>query len=163
MMFKDPSTRGRYTLAMTSQTLTPVEVLMVEDNEGDRRLTEEALKDSKLKIRLNMVVDGVEALSYLRREGKYASARKPDLILLDLNLPRMSGTEVLEQIKKEDQLKDIPVVIMTSSKAEKDVVESYRLHANCYIVKPIDLEQFGEVVRSVDHFWFSVVTLPPKN
>ncbi len=139
-----------------------VDVLMIEDSEGDVRLTQEALKDSKLSLQLNVVSDGVEAMDYLRQRGRYASARKPDLILLDLNLPRKSGMEVLEEIKKDDGLQAIPVVIMTSSKAEQDIVRSYKLHANCYITKPFDLLQFAAIVKAIDHFWFSIVTLPPK-
>lgn len=139
-----------------------VNILMVEDNEGDARLTQEALKDSKLRMRLDIVVDGVEALEYLRKEGDFASAPEPDMILLDLNLPRKGGIEVLEEIKTDEALKKIPVVIMTSSRAEEDIVRSYKLHANCYITKPLDLEQFSSIVRSIDHFWFTIVTLPSQ-
>lgn len=139
-----------------------VNILMVEDNEGDARLTQEALKDSKLRMRLDIVVDGVEALEYLRKEGDFASAPEPDMILLDLNLPRKGGIEVLEEIKTDEALKKIPVVIMTSSRADEDIVRSYKLHANCYITKPLDLEQFSNIVRSIDHFWFTIVTLPPQ-
>ena len=135
---------------------------MVEDSEGDARLTQEALKESKLRIHLDTVIDGVEAIQYLRREDRFKNAVVPDLILLDLNLPRKSGTEVLAEIKEDEALKEIPVVIMTSSKAEEDVVRSYKLHANCYITKPLDLNQFTTVVQAVDNFWFSIVTLPPK-
>lgn len=141
----------------------PVNVLMVEDNEGDARLTQEALKDCKLCMHLDVVVDGVEALDYLRKRGPYAGAPFPDLILLDLNLPRKSGIEVLEEIKKDDSLKTIPVVVMTSSRAEEDIVRTYKLHANCYITKPLDLQQFSNIVRSIDHFWFRIVTLPPAS
>lgn len=139
-----------------------VNILMVEDSEGDARLTEEALKDSKLRIRLDTVVDGVEALEYLRKRGRYAQASTPDLILLDLNLPRVGGMEVLQEVKADQALRDIPVVVMTSSRAEQDILRSYKLQASCYITKPIDLEQFSNIVRSIDQFWFTIVTLPPK-
>lgn len=139
-----------------------VNILMVEDSEGDARLTEEALKDSKLRIRLDTVVDGVEALDYLRKRGRYAQASTPDLILLDLNLPRIGGMEVLQEVKADQALRDIPVVVMTSSRAEQDILRSYKLQASCYITKPIDLEQFSNIVRSIDQFWFTIVTLPPK-
>ena len=139
-----------------------VTILMVEDSEGDARLTEEALKDSKLRIRLETVVDGVEALDFLRKRGPYARSPTPDLILLDLNLPRVGGMEVLEEIKRDDVLRDIPVVVMTSSRAEQDILRSYKLQASCYITKPIGLEQLSNIVRSIDQFWFTIVTLPPK-
>ncbi len=113
-------------------------------------------------MRLDIVVDGVEALEYLRKEGDFASAPEPDMILLDLNLPRKGGIEVLEEIKTDEALKKIPVVIMTSSRADEDIVRSYKLHANCYITKPLDLEQFSSIVRSIDHFWFTIVTLPSQ-
>jgi CheY-like chemotaxis protein len=138
----------------------PVNILLVEDNEGDVRLTQEALKDSKLHVALNVAVDGVEALEYLRQKGRFKTAPVPDLILLDLNLPRKSGMEVLEEIKSDAALKDVPVVIMTSSSAEADIVKSYKLHANCYITKPLDLNQFIEVVKAIDHFWLTIVKLP---
>lgn len=145
---------------MDTAASRPVSILLVEDNEGDVRLTQEALKDSKLRINLSIVVDGVEALEFLRRQGRFGDAFVPDLVLLDLNLPRKGGLEVLDEVKQDAQLKDIPIVIMTSSSAEADVVRSYKLHANCYITKPLDLAQFAAVVKAIDHFWFSIVTLP---
>ena len=140
----------------------PIEVLLVEDNPGDVRLTKEALKEGKVRNNLNVAVDGVEALAYLRREGKYAGSVRPDLILLDLNLPRMDGREVLEVIKADPALRNIPVVVLTSSQAEQDIVRAYDLHANCYITKPVDLDQFITVVKSIEDFWFTIVKLPPE-
>ncbi|MGB5079928.1 MAG: response regulator [Burkholderiales bacterium] len=139
----------------------PVEILLVEDNPGDVRLTKEALKEGKVYSNLHWAKDGVEALEFLRRQGKHASASRPDIILLDLNLPKKDGREVLAIIKSDDQLKQIPVVVLTTSKAEEDVLRSYELHANCYVTKPVDLEQFIRVVKSIDRFWLTVVTLPP--
>lgn len=138
----------------------PIEILLVEDNPGDVRLAVEALRDGKVANRLHIVEDGVEAMSFLRREGRYADVPRPDLILLDLNLPRKDGREVLAEIKQDADLKRIPVVILTSSAAEQDVVQAYNLYANCYIVKPIDLDQFLKVVRSIEDFWLIVATLP---
>ena len=138
----------------------PVEILMVEDNPGDVRLTQEALKEGKLWNRLTVVCDGVEAVDYLHRRGRHENARLPDLILLDLNLPKKDGREVLADIKCDEQLKLIPVVVLTTSKAEEDIFRSYKLHANCYITKPVDFRQFGAVVRSIEDFWFTVVKLP---
>ena len=138
----------------------PVEILLVEDNPADVRLTREALKEGKVYNNLHWAKDGVEALEFLRREGKHAAAPRPDIILLDLNLPKKDGREVLQDIKKDDKLKRIPVVILTTSKAEEDVLKSYNLHANCYVTKPVDLEQFIVVVKSIDMFWLTVVTLP---
>jgi CheY-like chemotaxis protein len=140
----------------------PVEILLVEDNPGDVRLTQEALHESKLRNNLSVARDGVEALAFLRREGSYAGAPRPDLILLDLNLPRKDGREVLAEVKSDPALRTIPVVVLTTSKAEQDVVQSYNLHANCYVTKPVDLEQFITVVQSIEGFWFSIVTLPPE-
>ena len=140
----------------------PIEILLVEDNPGDVRLTIEALKEGKVANKINVAVDGVEALAFLRREGKYENAPKPDLILLDLNLPKKNGREVLADIKTNPHLKCIPVVVLTSSQAEKDIVTTYNLHANCYITKPVDFDQFIRVVKSIENFWFSVVKLPPK-
>jgi chemotaxis family two-component system response regulator Rcp1 len=140
----------------------PIEILLVEDNPGDVRLTIEALKEGKVANKINVAVDGIEALAFLRREGKYENAPKPDLILLDLNLPKKNGREVLAEIKMNTHLKCIPVVILTSSQAEKDIVTTYNLHANCYITKPVDFDQFINVVKSIESFWFSVVKLPPK-
>jgi CheY-like chemotaxis protein len=140
----------------------PIEILLVEDNPGDVRLTIEALKEGKVANKINVAVDGIEALAFLRREGKYENAPKPDLILLDLNLPKKNGREVLAEIKMNTHLKCIPVVILTSSQAEKDIVTTYNLHANCYITKPVDFDQFIDVVKSIENFWFTVVKLPPK-
>ena len=139
----------------------PVDILLVEDNPGDVRLTREALKESKVLNTLAVAVDGVEALAYLRRKGRFAAAARPDLILLDLNLPRMNGRELLAVIKADAELRRIPVVILTTSAAEQDILNTYDLHANCYITKPVDLEQFIAVVRSVEDFWFTIVRLPP--
>ena len=139
----------------------PVEILLVEDNPGDVRLTKEALKEGKVYNNLHWARDGVEALEFLKREGKHAKAPRPDIILLDLNLPKKDGREVLEVIKKDGVLKHIPVVVLTTSKAEEDVLRSYELHANCYVTKPVDLEKFIQVVQSIDRFWLTVVTLPP--
>ena len=141
----------------------PAVMLLVEDNPGDVDLAREALADSKIHNQLLVVDDGVKAMEFLRREGPYTSAPRPDLILLDLNLPRKDGREVLAEIKSDDNLKRIPVVILTSSKAEKDILQSYNLHANCYISKPIDLNQFMLVVKSIESFWLSMVVLPPHD
>ena len=138
----------------------PVEILLVEDNPGDVRLTLEVFKEAKLANKINAVEDGVEAMAYLRREGKYANAVRPDVILLDLNLPRMDGREVLEKIKLDKDLRSIPVVILTTSRAEEDILRSYNSHANCYITKPVDLGQFTKVVESIDDSWLTVVSLP---
>jgi two-component system, chemotaxis family, response regulator Rcp1 len=138
----------------------PIDILLVEDNPGDARLTREALRDAKVRNNLHIVPDGVEALAFLRRQGRYAEAPTPDLILLDLNLPKKDGREVLEEIKREEGLRHIPVVVLTTSKAETDVLESYRLQANAFVTKPVDLEQFLEVVRSIEQFWLQVVRLP---
>ncbi len=138
----------------------PVEILLVEDNRGDARLTREALKEGKVYNNLHWVKDGVEALEFLHRRGKHKDAPRPDIILLDLNLPKKDGREVLQEIKADDRLRRIPVVILTTSKAEEDVLRTYTLHANCYVTKPVDLEQFIKVVKSIDNFWLTVVTLP---
>lgn len=137
-----------------------VEILLVEDNPGDARLAMEALKDAKVKNNLHWVKDGVEAIAFLKREGEYADAPHPDVILLDLNLPRKDGREVLAEIKQDEDLRRIPVVILTVSNAEEDIIKTYNLHANCYIRKPVDLDQFIEVVKSIDYFWLTIVTLP---
>jgi chemotaxis family two-component system response regulator Rcp1 len=139
-----------------------VEILLVEDNPGDVRLTLEAFREGKVRNKINVVNDGIEALAYLRKEGKYADVSRPDVILLDLNLPRKDGREVLEEIKKKPNLSRIPVVILTTSQAEQDVLQTYNLHANCYITKPVDLEQFTMVIKSIDIFWLNVVKLPPE-
>ena len=141
---------------------SPIDILLVEDNPGDERLTREALKEGKVYSNLHWVKDGVEALEFLRKKGKYASTPRPDIILLDLNLPKKDGREVLEEIKRDEALKRIPVVVLTTSKAEEDVLRTYNLHANCYVTKPVDLEKFIVVVRSIDIFWLTIVTLPPN-
>ena len=138
----------------------PIDILLAEDNEGDARLAKEAMRDSKIRNTICHVPDGVEAMAFLRREGKYAKAPRPDLILLDLNLPRKDGREVLADIKEDEDLKRIPVVILTVSNDEADILRSYNLHANCYITKPIDLAQFLNVVRSIEDFWLTIVKLP---
>jgi CheY-like chemotaxis protein len=140
----------------------PVEILLVEDNPGDVRLTREALREGKVRNNLYVASDGVEALAFLRREGQYADAVRPDLVLLDLNLPRKDGREVLEEIKADPSLRYIPVVVLTSSQAEQDILRAYDLHANCYVSKPVDLDQFIHVVRSIEDFWFTIVKLPPE-
>ncbi len=139
-----------------------VEILVVEDNPGDVRLTREAWKEARIPNRLHVAEDGVDALAFLRREGRHAGAVRPHLILLDLNLPRKDGREVLEELKKDPQLKHIPVVILTTSKAEQDIRRTYELHANCYIAKPLDMDEFIRVVRSIEDFWLATVTLPPR-
>jgi chemotaxis family two-component system response regulator Rcp1 len=138
----------------------PIEILLVEDNPGDIRLTKEALKEAKVLNTLTVVQDGVDALTCLRRQGQYADAKRPDLILLDLNLPRKDGREVLAEIKNDEALKFIPVVILTTSQDEQDVLKSYGLHANCYITKPVELEQFISVVKAIEDFWLGIVILP---
>ena len=139
----------------------PVEILLVEDNPGDYRLTKEALKEGKVYNNLYWAKDGVEALDFLKRRGIHATAPRPDIILLDLNLPKKDGREVLSEIKGDEDLRAIPVVILTTSKAEEDILRSYDLHANCYVTKPVDLDKFIVVVQSIDRFWLTVVTLPP--
>ena len=136
-------------------------ILMAEDNPTDVMITKEALEHAKVLNSLHVVEDGMEALDFLHRRGKHAKAPRPDLILLDLNMPRKNGQEVLAEIKADKRMKHIPVVILTTSKAEEDVVKAYGLHANCYVIKPVDFDVFAEVVRSIQQFWFSVVTLPP--
>jgi chemotaxis family two-component system response regulator Rcp1 len=138
-----------------------IEILLVEDNPGDARLTREALREGKIKNNLHVLADGVAALEFLRREGKHAEAPVPDLILLDLNLPKMDGREVLVAIKEDEWLRRIPVVILTTSEAEDDILRSYELHANCYVTKPVGLDQFLKVIRQIDSFWLEVVKLPP--
>jgi len=140
----------------------PIEILLVEDNPGDVRLTREALKEGKVYSNLHTVRDGVEAMEFLRRQGKFRDAPRPDIILLDLNLPKKDGREVLQEIKTDDSLKRIPVVVLTTSKAEEDVLRTYNLHANCYVTKPVDLDKFMVVVKTIDVFWLTVVTLPPN-
>ena len=139
-----------------------ISILLVEDNQGDADLAREALENSKMNNDLHVVDDGEKAMAFLRREGSYANVPRPDLILLDLNLPKKDGRQVLAEIKSDNDLKRIPVVILTTSRAEEDVIKTYNLHANCYITKPIDLNQFLHVVRSIENFWMSIVVLPPK-
>ena len=140
----------------------PLEILLVEDNPADVRLTQEAFREGKIHNKLAVVRDGVEAMDFLRRRGKYAGATRPDLILLDLNLPRKDGREVLAEIKSDPELMRIPVVVLTTSRAEMDIIKSYNLHANCYVVKPVDLDQFISVIKSIDNFWLTAVTLPTE-
>lgn len=139
-----------------------IDILLVEDNLGDVVLAQEALQESKVRNRLFVVEDGVEAMAFLHQEGSYAGVPRPDLVLLDLNLPRKSGREVLAELKTDEDLKSIPVVVLTVSKAEEDVVKCYRHHANCYITKPLDFEQFMHITRSIEEFWLTIVKLPPK-
>ena len=140
--------------------LRPIEILLVEDNPGDVRLTKEVFKECKVNNNIHVVTDGAEAIAFLRREGNYTRVPRPDLILLDLNLPKKDGREVLSDIKKDESLKRIPVVILTVSHAEQDILKAYDLSANCYITKPVDLDQFIKVVKSIENFWLSVVMLP---
>lgn len=147
---------------MARRQTRPVEVLLVEDNPGDVRLTQEALKDGRVMVNLTVAADGVEALEILRRTGAFSGRARPDLILLDLNLPRKNGREVLEEIKADEELKRIPVIVMTTSKAEQDVYKAYNLNANCYVTKPVDLDDFLNVVRSIEDFWLTIVTLPQE-
>jgi two-component system, chemotaxis family, response regulator Rcp1 len=138
----------------------PIDVLLIEDSEPDVRLTIEAMKEAKVHNRLSVVEDGVEAMEFLHREGRYQDAPRPDLILLDLNLPRMDGRQVLEEIKNDPALRRIPVVVLTTSRAEADILRVYDLHANCYITKPVDFTRFMEVVKAIEGFWLEVVKLP---
>jgi len=140
----------------------PVEILLVEDSPSDTDLTIEAFREGMVPSNLNHVEDGVEALDYLHRRNAYSGASRPDLILLDLNLPRRDGREVLVELKSDPDLRTIPVVVLTTSKDDRDIAQAYRLQANCYIAKPVDFEQFQKVVRAIEHFWLEVATLPPK-
>ncbi|WP_100898726.1 response regulator [Nostoc flagelliforme] len=140
----------------------PIEVLLVEDNPGDAQLTRIALEESKISIHLNVVEDGVEAMAFLRKQEKYVKAAHPDIVLLDLNLPRKDGREVLAEIKGDENLRRIPVVILTTSQAEEDILKAYNLCANCYITKPVDFDQFVKIVQSIENFWFAIVKLPPE-
>jgi CheY-like chemotaxis protein len=142
--------------------IRPVEILLVEDSPSDADLTEEVLSDGKVLNNLHWVQDGVEALAFLRRQGKYADAPRPDLILLDLNLPKKDGREVLAEVKADSRLKLIPVIVLTTSEAERDILKTYELNANCYVTKPIDLEQFISVVKLIEEFWLALVKLPSK-
>jgi CheY-like chemotaxis protein len=145
---------------LVSRSGRPIEILLVEDNAPDVRLTQEALKEGKVRNNLAVVSDGVEALDYLYRRGPFADVTRPDIILLDLNLPRKDGREVLAEIKADPSLRRIPIVVLTTSSAEEDVIKTYDLHVNCYITKPVDMEQFVSVVKAIDSFWFEVVRLP---
>jgi two-component system, chemotaxis family, response regulator Rcp1 len=140
----------------------PIEILLVEDSPSDVALTIEALKSGKIGNNLNRVADGVEAIEYLRQQGRFAKSPRPDLIMLDLNLPKKDGREVLRELKRDPSLKHIPIIVLTTSRSDKDVLQSYELNANCYITKPVDFQQFIDVVKSIEHFWLSVVTLPRK-
>jgi chemotaxis family two-component system response regulator Rcp1 len=145
---------------VTAANGRPVEILLVEDNPGDVRLTKEALKEGNLLNKLSVVGDGMEALAFLRREGKFADSARPDMILLDLNLPKKSGLEVLADVKADENLRRTPVVVLTTSQAEQDIVKSYNLYANCYISKPVDLGEFMNVVKSIEEFWLRIAKLP---
>ena len=146
---------------MTNNNSTePIEVLLVEDDPGDVDLTLEVMNSAKIKINLNVVDDGLKAMEYLRKTGDYADSVRPDLIMLDLNMPKKDGREVLQEIKKDEKLKSIPVVILTTSDADEDIIKSYTLGASCYITKPVGLEQFAKVVESIENFWFTVVKFP---
>jgi chemotaxis family two-component system response regulator Rcp1 len=145
-----------------SRLVKPIDILLVEDNPGDVELAREALESCKMHNRLHTVDDGEKAMAFLRQQGPYAEVPRPDLILLDLNLPRKDGREVLAEVKADDDLKRIPIVILTTSRAEEDVLKSYNLHANCYITKPMNLDQFLHVVHSIQDFWLSIVVLPPN-
>ncbi|WP_442949910.1 response regulator [Nostoc sp.] len=140
----------------------PIQVLLVEDNPGDAQLTRIALEESKISIHLNVVEDGVEAMAFLRKQEKYVKAAHPDIVLLDFNLPRKDGREVLAEIKGDENLKRIPVVVLTTSQAEEDILKAYNLFANCYITKPVDFDQFVKIVQSIENFWFAIVKLPPE-
>ncbi len=143
-------------------TTHEIEILLVEDNPGDVVLTQEALREGKIRNRLSVAKDGVEAMAFLRREGEFANAPRPDLILLDLNMPRKNGSEVLMEVKSDPDLKTIPVVILTTSDAEQDVLKAYQFNANCYITKPVEFDRFVKVVQTIDEFWLSIVQLPPR-
>lgn len=145
-----------------SQSVKKIEILLVEDNEGDVGLVEEVFQEAKIRNNLNVAEDGEEAMLFLRNEGKFSSAPRPDIILLDLNLPGKDGREVLKEIKEDGGLKRIPVVILTTSKAEEDIIKSYTLHANSYITKPVDFDQFLKVIKSIENFWLDIVKLPSK-
>jgi two-component system, chemotaxis family, response regulator Rcp1 len=147
-------------IAARASNGTPIEILLVEDSPGDVRLTQEALRDAKVRNHLSITTDGVEAMEFLRRRGRHAKAPRPDLILLDLNLPKKGGREVLAEIKADTELKTIPVVVLTTSSSDEDILRSYRLHANCYVTKPVDLDSFLKVVNSVENFWLAIVKYP---
>jgi CheY-like chemotaxis protein len=147
---------------MKTPEVRPIEILLVEDSPSDAEFTVEALKEAKIRNHLSLVEDGVQAMEFLHRQGQYAKAPRPDLIMLDLNLPRKDGREVLAELKADEHLKMIPVVVLTTSRADEDVLRAYQLHANCYITKPVDFQQFLSVVRAIESFWLFVVTLPPR-
>lgn len=147
---------------MNNNYVNPIDILLVEDNPADVRLIIETLKEEKIYNALHVVEDGEEALAFLRKQDKYTNVERPDLILLDLNLPKIDGRDVLRVIKTDETLKTIPVVVLTVSKSEEDIWKSYQLHANCYITKPVDLEQFSKVAKAVQEFWLTIVKLPPK-
>ncbi|AHJ31130.1 response regulator [Nodularia spumigena CS-584] len=142
--------------------IMPIEVLLVEDNPGDAELTRIALEDSKISVNLNVVEDGVEAMAFLQKQGNYANAPHPDIVLLDLNLPKKDGREVLAEIKADKKLRRIPVVVLTTSQSEEDILKAYNLSANCFITKPVDFDQFVKIVQSIENFWFAIVKLPPE-
>ena len=145
---------------MNNENGHAIEILLVEDNPGDVRLTREALKEAKVRNSLSVASDGVEAMAFLRREGIYSMAPRPDIVLLDLNLPKKDGRQVLTEVKADPELRRIPVVILTTSKAEEDIIKTYDLHANCFVTKPVDFDQFVKVVQSIEQFWLFIVTLP---
>ncbi len=147
---------------MNNTAIMPIEVLLVEDNPGDAELTRIALEDSKISVNLNVVEDGVEAMAFLQKQGNYANAPHPDIVLLDLNLPRKDGREVLAEIKADQKLRRIPVVVLTTSQSEEDILKAYNLSANCFITKPVDFDQFVKIVQSIENFWFAIVKLPPE-
>ena len=149
-------------MVRTMTAIMPIQVLLVEDNPGDAQLTRIALEDSKIPIDLNVVEDGVEAMAFLRKQEKYVKAAHPDIVLLDFNLPRKDGREVLAEIKADENLKRIPVVVLTTSQAQEDILKAYNLSANCYITKPVDFDQFVKIVQSIENFWFAIVKLPPE-
>lgn len=146
---------------MEMKTARPIEILLIEDSPSDAALTVEALEAGKIANNLMRVADGVEAMAYLRKQDRFAESPRPDLIMLDLNLPKKDGREVLQELKSDPSLKLIPIIVLTTSRADKDVMQSYALNANCFITKPVDFQQFIDVVRSIERFWLSVVTLPP--
>ncbi|MBU1194050.1 MAG: response regulator [Proteobacteria bacterium] len=146
-----------------NNSISPAQVLLVEDNIDDVELTLEALKDSKVRMDVHVVSDGIAAMKFLRRQGEYANKPRPDLILLDLNLPLMDGREVLKTVRNDPDLTDLPVVVLTTSQSEEDVCKAYKLHANCYISKPVDFKQFSEIVKQIEGFWFQLVKLPRRS
>jgi len=155
-----PTTLPRSNLMSSASRGEPIEILLVEDSPDDAEMTIDALRDGRLRNRITHVEDGIEAMAFLRRQGKYATAPRPDLILLDLHMPRMNGREVLAEVKEDPELRRIPVVMMTQSKDEQDILAAYNLHVNCYVTKPVDMDQFIGAVKSIEHFWFSIVKLP---